>query len=136
MSNQNSVPLPSVFKFDFGDFTSLGATFQKFLSSLNAFTNAVYNLLNGGIGFANLQRTIYSQTVTAGSTTPLTFVNPLTIPPSGVTLVQVLQNGKTTTTLTAPVFVGNWFFDGKSINILNLIGLTSGNTYTISLEVF
>ena len=136
MSQQNNIPLPSTWRFDFGDYTSLGSTFQKFLANLTTFTQAVYNLLNGGIGFANLQRAIYSVNVTAGSTTPVSFANPLPIPPSGVVVVQVLQQGKTQTAMTTAVFAGNFFYDGKNINILNVVGLTQGSTYSLSLEVF
>jgi hypothetical protein len=131
----NSSNLPPIWRFDFGDYTGLGAIFQKFLSNLNLFTLSVYNLLNGGIGFANLQRTVYSTTVLAGTTTPLVFVNPLTISPSGISVVQALQEGKTNTALTTAVSAANWYFDGKNINILNITGLTSGNTYQIALEV-
>ncbi len=131
MSNQ----LPPIFRFSFEDYTSLGATFQKFIANLNLFTLAVYNLLNKGIGFQNLQRTIYSTSVLAGTTTPLVFVNPLGIVPIGLSLVQVNLVGKTNTALTSAVMIGGWFYDGKSINILNLTGLTSGQTYQISIEV-
>jgi hypothetical protein len=127
--------LPPVWRFDFGDYSSLGPVFQKFLANLNLFTLAVYNLLNGGIGFTNLQRAIYSTTVLAGTTTPLVFVNPLTVAPSGIAVVKVLLSGKTNTALTSAVSAANWYYDGKSVNILNITGLTSGSTYEISLEV-
>jgi hypothetical protein len=127
--------LPPVWRFDFGDYTSLGATFQKFLSNINLFTLAVYNALNGGIGFQNLQRAIYSVTVTAGTTTPLTFVNPLSIAPSGISIVRVLLPGKTNTPLANAVSAANWIYDGKYITVLNITGLTSGLSYQISLEV-
>ena len=134
MANPSN-PLPPVFRFDFGDYTSLGSVFQKFLANLNLFTLAVYNLLNKGIGFQNLQRSIYTTSVLASSTTPLSFVNPLTVPPSGLCLVQVLLEGKTQTTLTSSISVANWVFDGRNINILNIAGLTSGKNYQISVEV-
>ena len=132
MANSN---LPPVWRFDFGDYSQLGSVFQKFLANLNLFTLAIYNLMNGGIGFANMQRTVYNTTVTAGTTTPLVFVNPLTIAPSGVVLVKVLVKGATNTAISNSCSVANWFFDGKNINILNIAGLTNGSTYSISLEV-
>jgi len=132
VSNNN---LPPVWRFDFGDYSSLGTVFQKFLSNINLFTLSVYNLMNKGISFENMQRAIYSTTVTAGTLTPLVFVNPLTIPPSGVSLVKVLLVGKTNTALTSAVSAANFFYDGKNINVLNITGLTSGSIYDISLEV-
>ena len=134
MANGNQ-PLPSTWRFDYGDYSPLGATFQKFLSNLNLFTLAVYNILNGGVGFQNLQRTIYSVTLTAGQVTPLSFVNPLPIAPSGLSLVQCLAQGNTPQALSSSVSVGNWSYDGVNINILNISGLVAGVTYQINFEV-
>lgn len=127
--------LPPVWRFDFSDYSSLGSVFQKFLANLNLFTLAIYNLVNGGIGFSNMQRSVYSVTVLAGATTPLVFVNPLPIPPSGISLVQVLLVGNTNTAIASAVTAANWFYDGRNINILNIAGLTNGSTYQISVEV-
>lgn len=127
--------LPPVWRFDFGDYTSLGSVFQKFLANLNLFTLSVYSLLNGGIGFPNMQRTIYRTTVTAAAITSLVIVNPLPIAPSGVSVVQVLLEGNTNLPITSSVSAANWSFDGKNINILNIAGLTPGSIYQISLEI-
>lgn len=127
--------LPPVWRFDYGDYSGLGAIFQKFLANLNLFTLSVYNALNGGIGFSNMQRTIYSATVVAASTTTLSFVNPLAIAPSGVSVVKVLLTGSTATAIANAVTACNWYYDGKNINVLNIAGLTAGSTYQISLEV-
>jgi hypothetical protein len=133
MANNN---LPPLWRFDFGDYTALGPIFQKFLSNLNLFTLAIYNLVNKGIGFSNLQRAVYSTTVLAKSTTTLTFVNPLGIAPSGLHVVQVLlAGGASATPITSSVSASNWYYDGKNINILAITGLTAGSSYQISLEV-
>ena len=132
----NSNPLPSTWRWDFGDYTQLGPTFQKFLSNLNIFALAVYNLLNGGIGFSNLQRNVYVTTVTGGaSITSLTFSNPLTIPPSGLTVVQIGLTSGAALSLMGAIGVANWFYDGKNINIVNITGLSAGISYKISIEV-
>ena len=94
--SQPRLQLPSTYRFDFGDYASLGPVFQKFLGGLNIFTLAVYNLLNGGIGFANLQRALYSVTVTAGATTPLSFVNPLPVPPPAFRWSRFCRSGPPT----------------------------------------
>ena len=135
MANNNSNPLPSVWRWDYSDYTSLGATFQKFLSQLNIFALAVYNLVNGGIGYANLQQAIYTFTVTAGSTTPVSFVNPLSITPSCVVLGNVQVKANVTTAITAAVTLSNFYYDGHSINILNIPGLVSGTTYQITVII-
>ena len=127
--------LPSVWRFDLGDYTGLGSVFSKFLSNLNLFTLACYNILNGGIGFQNMQRAIYRITVTAGEYTPLSFVNPLPVAPSGLSLVQCLAVGNTPQALSSSVSVGNWMYNGKTISVLNISGLVAGVTYQIALEV-
>lgn len=127
--------LPPVWRWDFGDYSGLGSVFQKFLANLNLFSLSVYNLLNGGIGFANLQRSIYTTTVLAGTTTPMVFVNPLTIAPSGISVVRVILIGNVNTAIANAVSAANFFYDGKNINILNITGLSSGSTYQVSIEV-
>ncbi len=131
----NSNPLPSQYRFDWGDYQGLGPIFQKFLANLNLFTVAIYQLINGGIGFANLQRTIYTTTITAAVTTPMVFVNPLPIQPSGLNVVKIFLVSDPATPLTSSVSVANWTFDGKNINVLNITGLTSGHQYKISVEI-
>lgn len=133
--NQNSNPLPQSWRWDPADYQQLGVVFSKFIATLNVFGLAVYNLLNGGLGFANLQRSLYSVTVLAGATTALKFVNPLPIAPSGVHVVQAQLVSANPTALTNPVFAGNWYFDGVNISILNVTGLTSGQSYRIVLEI-
>ncbi len=127
--------LPNVWRFDFGDYATLGATFQKFLSNLNLFTLAIYNLVNGGIGFANMQRAVYRGSVIGATNTTLSFVNPLQIAPSGITLIAVVLKSSPLTPVTNAVSVANWSFDGSKINILSIPGLTAGLTYTLSIEV-
>ncbi len=127
--------LPPQWRYDYGDYSGLGAVFQKFLANLNLFTLAVYNLLNGGIGFSNMQRAIYSATVLADTTTPLSFVNPLPILPSGVAVVKAQLTSSPSTALTNAVSAANWYYDGRTIHILNISGLTAGTSYQISVEV-
>ena len=127
--------LPPIWRFDFGDYTQLGSTFEKFLSNLNLYTLAIYNIVNGGISFSNMQRRVYSTTVLAATTTPMSFVNPLTIAPSSVSVVKIYLPGNNNTAIANAVSAANWFFDGQKINILNITGLTAGLTYQISIEV-
>ncbi len=105
--------LPPVWRWDFGDYSGLGAVFQKFLANLNLFSLSVYNALNGGIGFSNMQRAIYSARVVGATITPLSFVNPLPIAPSGISVVKIVLPGANATPLTSPVSAANWVYDGK-----------------------
>ena len=125
MSNRN--PLPSIWRFDLGDYTGLGPVFQKFLANLNLFTLAVYNLMNGGIGFANLQRSPYSLKIIGGKVA--SFVNPLPIAPTGITVIQVSPAP------ASAVDVSGWSYNGQTITVTPL-GLTSATSYTMVMEVF
>jgi hypothetical protein len=127
--------LPPIWRWDFSDYTSLGATFQKFLSNLNLFSLAVYNLLNGGIGYANLQQAVYKFTIQASTITSVSFANPLSIAPSAVVLGQVILQGNTSVAIANAVSVGNWLWDGKYIQIGNIAGLTAGSTYNVTVIV-
>ncbi len=127
--------LPPTYRFDFGDYAALGSVFQKFLANLNLFTLGVYNLLNGGIGFANMQRAIYKISVIGATNTTLSFVNPLPIAPSGVSVVSVVLKESPLTPITNAVSVANWSYDGKNINIISIPGLSAGSVYALSLEV-
>ena len=127
--------LPPIWRFDWSDYQELGTAFQKFIANLNLFTLAVYNLMNGGIGFANMQRSIYNKTVTAASTTTFSFVNPLPIVPSGLSLVKVSLASNGAAAVTSAVSIASWYYDGKNINVLSVPGLTSVLTYNLSIEV-
>ncbi len=133
--NGNGNNLPPVWRFDFGDYAPLGSVFQKFLANVNLFTLATYNALNGGIGFANMQRAIFKIGVIGATNSTVSFVNPLPIAPSGVTLVGIVLKSSPLTTITSSVSVANWGYDGRNINILSIPGLVVGLSYTLTLEV-
>ena len=130
-----SNPLPPTWRFDPADYAGLPVAFYKFLANLNLFTLAVYNLLNGGIGYANLQQALYTFTVTAGNITSVSFVNPLPIAPSAIVVGKILQLSTTAQALTTAASAANFVYNGTTINILNITGLVSGVTYQITVIV-
>jgi hypothetical protein len=128
--------LPSVYRFSYEDYNTMPAQFKDFLNTLNLFTVPIYTMANGDITFSNLQRIPYSFTITAGSgNNTFTLVNPLSISPNGVTICKIQQQANVFTPITNAVSCANWNYDGKNIT-LYIVGLTSSETYDITVEVF
>lgn len=135
MATRYSYPLPPVWRFNFGDYVGLGPIFQRFLGMLNSFNQDIFNLMNGGIGFSNMQRSVYKTSIVGSANVSLSFVNPLNIPPTGLALIQIAEAANPLAPISSSVSVANWYFDGQQINILSIPGLTSGIKYNLTLEV-
>ena len=127
LNSSTSTPLPSVYRFDPADYSGLGSIFDKFIGNLNLFSQPVYNLLNGSLSFSNFERAIYKIPIKGGAT--LKFVNPISIPPSGLNVAQVVP------VPVNAVSVAGWSFDGTNITVTP-IGLTTSTLYSITLEVY
>ncbi len=129
--------LPSVQRLKYEDYARSGdwkQGLQALVSSLNLFMNPVYDILNGGITYMNLAvPQIYTKIITASATTTFTFVNPLSIQPSAV----LIGNCWTGLQSTHPAVALQpyWHYSGNSIIIDNIVGLTSGTQYTVTLVI-
>lgn len=134
-TSQSNLPTIQRFKYeDYARATDWQQAFQLLINSLNLFVTPVYNILNSGITYMNLQvPQLFTKVVTAGSTTTFSFVNPLAIQPSAVLLGNVWTGIPSTHPASAcSVF---WHYTNNTIQIDNIIGLTSGTQYTIVLVV-
>lgn len=129
--------LPTVYNFKFEDYPGAPQWFGQFLSSLYLFVNPVYQILNGGVTYQNLQvPQTYTATVTApasGSTT-FNFKNPLSITPTAVLLGNVYVSGTPSTHPTNPAQI-YWHFSQGTIYVDNITNLTASTKYVISLVV-
>lgn len=135
--NSNASNLPSIYQFKFEQYPGAPQWFAQFLSSLYLFTNPVYQILNGGVTYQNLQvPQIYTTTVTAPATgnTTFNFKNPLSITPSAVLLGNVYVSGSTSSHPSSPAQV-YWHFSQGTIYIDNVTNLTASTTYVITLAV-
>lgn len=115
---------------------------SKFVSTMNLFLQPVYGILNQGIDVTqNTRMEEYMLTFPCQSGTPsnntLNFTPRKFVgKPFGVIVAQCYN-----TTAASPTAIGNpvtidWYFSGNNIYILAIYGLTSGQTYSISLLIF
>lgn len=135
----NSSNLPTVQRLKFEDYArdqNWKDAVRDLVNSLNLFMTPVYGILNGGVSYQNLTvPQLFTKTITASATTTFSFTNPLPISPSALVLGNVYQTGNTSTH-PASVCQVMWHYSGNTIYIDNVIGLTSGTQYTLTLVVF
>lgn len=131
----NNSNLPSIQRVKYEDYKDAPGWFAQFLNTLNLFMTGIYNIVNGGITYNNLGVCKpFSFTFTRGSTIGFTFSNPLIIPPNNVILGNVYETGDTRQhpTQTTTIY---WHFSQGKIFVDDIIGLTDGVTYVITVAV-
>lgn len=132
--------LPTIQRFDAGDYPKSSKEFQQFLATLNLFTQPVYNLLNQSLDITqNTKEEIYTFSITAGaSSTSNTFAftpRKFAGKPSGVLLGQCLLSAANPTAIGSAVTF-DWVWTGSQVKILAIYGLTNGSTYSITVRIF
>jgi hypothetical protein len=131
----SSSNIPSIQRIKFEDYKGAPQWFEQFLSTLNLFFTAVYNIINHGITYANLGVIQpFTFVFTPGSTTGFKFANPLIQPPTNVIIGNVyagtqLQNHPAVATQIY------WHYSQGFIFVDSVVGLTSGIQYTIAVQV-
>lgn len=137
---EQSSNLPTIQRFDAGDYPKSDAEFQAFLSTLNLFTQPVWNILNRSVDIMqNTKEEIYSFNITAGATyedntfdfTPRKFGGR----PNGVILGQVQVLGATVTPVGSPVTF-DWIYSGNQVKIIAIYGLTPDVSYSFTVRIF
>lgn len=137
---QTSTNLPTIQRFDAGDYPKSSKEFQQFLSTLNLFTQPVYNVLNASVDITqNTKEELYSFTITAGASstnntlsfTPRKFAGK----PNGVVIGQCVVSAATVTAVGNPVTL-DWIWNGSQVQILAIYGLTNGTTYSFTVRIF
>lgn len=137
---QTSSNLPTIQRFDAGDYPKSSKEFQQFLSTLNLFTQPVYNILNGAVDLTqNTKEEIYTFTITAGASySNNTFVfipRKFAGKPNGIQIGQVLVSASTVTPVGAACTL-DWVWTGSQVSIIAIYGLTNGTTYSITVRLF
>lgn len=129
--------LPTVRRFKVEDYPDSPAYFANFLGNLNLYTDPIFQVLDGNLGYQNvIAPQIITKTITApasGSTT-FNFTNPLSIMPRAVIVGQVYEVGKPTAHPAVTVQV-MWHLSQGVIYIDNVIGLTASTSYVLNLQV-
>lgn len=135
MALVNNSNLPTIQRIKYEDYKDAPSWFAQFLQTLNLFINAVYNIINRGITYSNLSVIApFSFQFVSGSTTGFRFTNPITITPNNVIVGNVYETGDTTVHPTGAVTLF-WHYTNGSIVVDNIVGLTVGVNYTLSVIV-
>jgi hypothetical protein len=135
MALQNTSNLPTINRIKYEDYKDSPAWFAQFLITLNLFMTAVYNIINKGITYSNLGVLApFTFLYTPGTTTGFKFDNPLIVNPTNVIIGNVYVPPTREVHPTGPVTL-YWHYSNGSIIVDNIIGLTSGVTYSISVSV-
>lgn len=137
---QSSSNLPTIQRFDAGDFPKSSKEFQQFLSTLNLFTQPVYNVLNSSIDITlNTKEEIYFFTITAGASylnNTYSFIpRKFSGRPNGVIIGQCMVSASTVTPVGNPVTL-DWVWNGSQVQIIAIYGLTAGTTYSFTVRIF
>lgn len=129
--------LPTIQRLKYEDYARNGTwqqAVQALVNSLNLFMTPVYDILNGGVTYMNLTvPKTFTKVITAASPTTFSFVNPLAIAPSAV-LVGNVWTGIPSTHPSGAVSVF-WHPTGSAIVIDDVVGLTSGTQYNLTLVI-
>ncbi len=131
---------PSIQRFYSDDYKDAPSWFKSsFLNTLNLFVFPTYNALNKNLSVAdNLNESYETVTVTGGAAATdntANFLNPIEGTPTGLTVVNVQVLGVATTTYPTSAIQAFWTFDGTSIRIGSIVGLTNGTQYQLTLKV-
>lgn len=135
MAINNNSNLPTIQRIKFEDYKDAPKWFEQFLSTLNLFLTAVYNIINHGVTYSNLgviQPTIF--TYTPDVTQGFKFANPLTIAPNNVIIGNIYE-GNQLQVHPAVVTQLYWHFSNGFIFVDSIAGATSGTKYTVSVQV-
>ncbi len=131
---------PSIQRFYSDDYKEAPNWFKStFLNTLNLFVFPTYNALNKNLtvtenlnqGYATVSLT---GDVTATNNTA-SFLSPIEGDPVGVVVVNAVVTGVATPTFPTAAIQVYWSFDGTSINIGSVTGLSNGVLYELTLRV-
>lgn len=127
--------LPEIKKLHRQDFPSQTAWIDKLLAPLNRFFDSVYTALNKGLTFReNMVAQVKELTFREdASTYPIQFSWELRSQPTDLLITRVVtQSGSNPTAAVWP----RWSFDGSSVSIEDITGLSSGSEYKIRIIAF
>lgn len=133
------MPLPSIHRFYTEDYQGAPSWFQRFINTLNLFSDPVYQSLNMGLTFqSNLNAQVYTFTITAGASASANVVNftkKINGQATGLLKIAANVSSNIATPITSAIDLC-WYQDGNTIRITAISGLTSGTTYNITVLLF
>lgn len=129
--------LPTFRQIQFQQVPGAPPWFAGFLNTLNQFTGAVYDIVNGNVTIGT-QIPRFKKTLTiavpSSGYTPQTFKNTLPTTPWDVHIAQVqLTQGAGST--TSPISLNQWSYQNGMISLDALVGLQPNCTYQITFSI-
>lgn len=131
---------PSIQRFYSDDYKEAPTWFKStFLNTLNLFVFPTYNALNKNLTVGQNLNQGYETITVTGDSTPTnntaSFLSPIQGDPTGVTVVNVQVIDTATPVFPTAAIQAFFTFDGTSINIGSITGLSAGVVYQITLRV-
>lgn len=131
---------PSIQRFYSDDYKEAPNWFkQTFLNTLNLFVFPTYNALNKNLTvIENLNMGYITISLTGDATAinnTASFLSPIEGDPVGVTVINVVVTGVAVPTFPTAAIQVYWTFDGTSISIGSITGLSNSVLYNITLRV-
>jgi hypothetical protein len=131
----NNSNLPTIQRVKYEDYKGAPEWFAQFLTALNLFFTAIYNIVNKGVTYANLAVIQpFTFSFTPGTTTNFKFISPVVGVPSNVVIGNVYI-GNDLTAHPAVVTQVYWHYSQGFIFVDSIIGLTNGLQYTVAVLV-
>lgn len=133
--NQSNLPTKSSFRIE--DFPGADEWFAQFLSTLNLFTEQMYFIVNGNVGYQNIVAPrFYTKVITTPTAGVVTFnfSNPLRIQPTSVVVGNIYQENNPSLHPTNAT-IAYWHISQNVIYIDDLPNLTPATQYTVTLQV-
>ena len=135
MAISNNSNLPTIQRIKYEDYKDAPSWFAKFLMALNLFMTAIYNIVNRGVTYSNLAVIApFTFLYTPGTTTGFKFTNPIVIVPNNVIVGNVFIPPNRDIHPAGAVTL-YWHFTDGAIVVDDIVGLTTGITYSISVSV-
>lgn len=111
---------------------------DKLLYPLNLVLDSLQTGLNKGLTFEeNISSQIRQFSIKAGAAATdniFSFASTKKTKPIGLILLNIYQEISNYTPIGQAVFL-EWYFDGININVTSVTGLTSGNTYNLTVLI-
>jgi hypothetical protein len=133
--NNNNSNVPTIQLIKYEDYKDAPKWFGEFLNTLNLFISPIYSIVNKGITYANLGvNQPFTFNFTPGATVGFKFTNPISVAPTNVIIGNVTVGGQLKVH-PAGVTQLYWHYEQGFIFVDSIVGLTTGISYTISVQV-
>jgi hypothetical protein len=130
--------LPTIQRFQKQNYPGSPPWFTRFIEDINSFSEIIWNILNKNITLGdNMDAQIYAFTLLAGAASlnnTVSFQSGLKHVPQAVLVGNVVNTAAYSAAPTTAVWA-SWSFSNSMISVNAITGLTTGQTYQLTLIV-